>query len=440
MPEKFTVEFDAVLGNTTGYANQYYLLLYDDNGWPVSMPGAIYISGEKGQSSNTSTSISKNDGKVHHIAFANGAIVGAVSPAPADTVQRIALASRLLPPASVAVAVRIMGRADNVEKFTESSGLVGDAAVQFKQRVLVQRTARTFAAERGEYVADKRITIPVLARVEVDVCAAIYHGMRMNLSEQRLASDLRQRGSSFILFPEAAQHLARFEFDADADPILAAHRGGTSVPELEALHRDLDPRLVHAVLGALATCGVISPIESRTPAAQNISIARTPTPREPTISRVPTPRQPTTSSSVPVLLQHEAPRSSHPHLAAGSRPGVSRAATAEFDGERTTMRPAALTVTQIEQLIASRLAMLESGVDFFTFLGVPIGAPAGHVREAFLELARYLRPDRLAQHGIRDDRNEARTVYARALIAMTTLTDDGRRADYLSTFGSSPRR
>ena len=68
MPEKFTVEFDAVLGNTTGYANQYYLLLYDDNGWPVSMPGAIYISGEKGQSSNTSTSISKNDGKVHHIA------------------------------------------------------------------------------------------------------------------------------------------------------------------------------------------------------------------------------------------------------------------------------------------------------------------------------------------------------------------------------------
>jgi len=400
-----------------------------DRPWAATL-AAMSASGHTGQLTL------KSDGKVYQIAFANGAIVGAASPAPADTVQRIALASRLLPPSSVAVAVRIMGRADNVEKFTEASGLVGDAAVQFKQRVLVQRTARTFAAERGEYVADKRITIPMLARVEVDVRAAIYHGMRMNLSEQRLASDLRQLGSSFILFPEAAQHLARFDFDADAEPILAALRGGTSVPELEALHRDLDPRLIHAVLGALGICKVISPIESRTMAAQNISIARTPTPREPTISRVPTPRQPTTSSSVPVIVRHEAPRSRHPHLADGSRPGVTRATTAaEFDGQPTVMRSAALTVQQIKQLVASRVSMLEGGVDFFTFLGIPFGAPAGHVREAFLELARYLRPDRLAEHGIHDDRNEARTVYAQAVIAMTTLTDDERRADYISSFG-----
>jgi OmpA-OmpF porin, OOP family len=68
MPEKFTVEFDAVLNETKGYNNEYYLLMFDDEGWPGRMPGSIFISGEKGQSQNTTTSVNKNDGRVHHIA------------------------------------------------------------------------------------------------------------------------------------------------------------------------------------------------------------------------------------------------------------------------------------------------------------------------------------------------------------------------------------
>jgi outer membrane protein OmpA-like peptidoglycan-associated protein len=78
MPEKFTVEFDAVLGNTSGYPNQYYLLMYDENGWPAHMPGSIYVSGEKGKSQNTTTSINKDDGRVHHVAVSvNGTFVKA---------------------------------------------------------------------------------------------------------------------------------------------------------------------------------------------------------------------------------------------------------------------------------------------------------------------------------------------------------------------------
>jgi OmpA-OmpF porin, OOP family len=78
MPEKFTVEFDAVLNQTNGYNNEYYLLMFDDNGWPGRMPGSIYISGEKGKSHNTSTSVDKNDGTVHHIAVSvNGTFVKA---------------------------------------------------------------------------------------------------------------------------------------------------------------------------------------------------------------------------------------------------------------------------------------------------------------------------------------------------------------------------
>ena len=78
MPEKFTVEFDAVLDQTNGYNNEYYVLMFDDDGWPGRMPGSIYISGEKGQSHNTSTSVDKNDGRVHHIAVSvNGTFVKA---------------------------------------------------------------------------------------------------------------------------------------------------------------------------------------------------------------------------------------------------------------------------------------------------------------------------------------------------------------------------
>jgi OOP family OmpA-OmpF porin len=78
MPEKFTVEFDAVLSNASGYSNQYYLLIYDENGYPATMPGSICISGDQGRSQNTTTSINKNDGGVHHIAVSvNGTFVKA---------------------------------------------------------------------------------------------------------------------------------------------------------------------------------------------------------------------------------------------------------------------------------------------------------------------------------------------------------------------------
>lgn len=397
-----------------------------DRPWAQTL-SAISVAGHHGQLTL------KSDGKVYQIAFANGLVIGATSPSPADTVQRIGLTNYALPVASVAAAVRIMGRGDDVDKFTDAVGLTGTAAVEFKRRVLVQRVARSFSCERGEYVLEDKVTIPVLNRVVMDVRAAIYQGMRLHVDELQLAADLRQLGSRFILYPEAAPHLETFDFGSDADTILAELRGGTSIPDLEALHRELDPRLVVSVLCSLATCNVITPIEARVPTAQNISLDRAPTPREPTVTRVPTPRQPTSSSSRAVVVRQTPPAPPRPQqFGAGSLPGIPRTQTGQFEAQATVMRPPQLTVQQIKQLIASRITMLEIGVDLFTFLGVPVGASPEHVREAYLELARYLRPEKLAELKIRDDRDEARTVYAQAVIAMTTLTDATRRAQYLS--------
>ena len=368
------------------------------------------------------------DGNEYQLAFSKGLLVGAVSPAPCDTVQRIALVSHAVPPANVAVAMRVVGRSDDVAKFADSACLGGADAMRFKRRVIIQRAARTFVAERGDYVFTDRITIPIVNGVEVDVRAAIYRGMRTNLSELRLTADLRALGARFILHPEAIEHITRFDFDGEAGVILEALRAGTSAAELEARFRALDPRLIYSVLGCLATCRVITAVDDRTPMAQDISITREPTPREPTISRVPTQRQPTSSSSTPFALRQTPPTS--PRFASGSHPRIVR----EFDNAPTHVHSSGVSGEQVEQLLASRVALLEAGADLFTFLGLPFDAPVAHVRAAYLELSRYLRPDRLAQFGINDRQHEARTVFAQAVVAMTVLTDERRRTEYVASF------
>ncbi len=417
----------------------------DDRPWGATL-AAIGLSGHTGQL----TLRAKGDGKVvHQLAFAHGALVGATSPHAVDSLQRIALSSGLVAPASIAAATRIIGRSDDVDRFADAIGLGPAQVQQFKKRVLVQRAARTFAVERGDYTVDERVKIPVLVGVEADVRAAIYLGMRLNLSHERLASDLRQLGTRFVLRAEAAADLARFDLGDDEQPIIDALRTGTSLPELEASDRTLDPRMIAAMLGALAACGAVTSIDPRTITPQDISLARSPTPREPTISRVPTPREPTSSSCVPMIIAHDPPvtrpigsapkrPATHPanvqfrRAEAVARVPSGRSLTDPFlEGQATTMRPAELSQMQIRELIRSRLALLEQGADHFTFLGVPFGAAVSDVREAYLELARYLRPEKLKELGIPDDRDEARTVFAQAVIAFTTLTDAVRRDEYL---------
>jgi|CXWL01.1.fsa_nt_gi outer membrane protein OmpA-like peptidoglycan-associated protein len=84
LPEKFTIEFDAVLGfSKHEYANRYVLyLLHDEGTWPglsgSPLPGTLAVSGNEGISVNSNTAIRMNDGKVHHVAVSvNGTFVKA---------------------------------------------------------------------------------------------------------------------------------------------------------------------------------------------------------------------------------------------------------------------------------------------------------------------------------------------------------------------------
>jgi OmpA-OmpF porin, OOP family len=84
LPERFTVEFDAVFANAIpgGYPNQYFLLLMNSrDGWLGNSPhtlGVTHLSGDVNASKNTRTNVGLVDGRVHHVAVSvNGTFLKA---------------------------------------------------------------------------------------------------------------------------------------------------------------------------------------------------------------------------------------------------------------------------------------------------------------------------------------------------------------------------
>ncbi len=206
------------------------------------------------------------DGKRYCIVLDHGAVVGATSPLASDVATRVALIHQMIAPAQVADLARRIAAApgrEEIEVLAEAARLTLDQTLRLRRKVIEQRAARTFSLDAGEFVLDSHVTIPILTGFAIDVRSVIYHGARMNLSEPRLADELRRLGLQFVLKPEASGELEHFGFTDTERPILEALRAGTSLPELEARHRDIDPRTMQAVIYALVSCslctGIVQP-------------------------------------------------------------------------------------------------------------------------------------------------------------------------------------
>jgi len=84
LPEKFTIEFDAVFSNAivskAKFQNEYYLYLVDEKtpylGLSRKKPGRLVFSGKENISFNTMTNLDLQDEKIHHISVSvNGTFV-----------------------------------------------------------------------------------------------------------------------------------------------------------------------------------------------------------------------------------------------------------------------------------------------------------------------------------------------------------------------------
>lgn len=211
------------------------------------------------------------DAKRYAIAFERGAIVAARSPLLADSVARVALTTRLASNAHVNELTKraaTMPSRDEIDALAVIAKMGAPQVAKLRHEVILRCAARTFAIESGAWVFEDKICLPLFG-VEVDSRAVIYQGTRMHVTETRLDRDLRDLGGArFVLEPGASDELHRYGFCDGEWPILAALRDGASLPELEARHRDIDPRTMRAALYALTACGT----------ARVLAIGRTPTP------------------------------------------------------------------------------------------------------------------------------------------------------------------
>ena len=409
----------------------------EDGPWALLL-AALARSGRTGQ-----LTVRAPGNKVYALALARGVIVGATSPMAVDSVARIA-SSLLLPAAGPRErrAAKLVDRnADpELDAYVAGTQLAPVQLDRLKHRMLVQRAARTFALERGTYALESRVVIPVMRDAEVDVRAVVFTGALLHLDAGRIAAEFSGGGTRFALAARA--ELARFELDEADQPILEALRRGASVAEVEATHREIDPRRIQAVFYALATCGalVVAPPRTRTHARGSVDLERRITPQGVRWMRLPTNRdEPAERSSdqcIPMLIRKDAEVAVH-HAVGYDTERVKttkiRSYTEPgFEARPTRLRPNALGASELVTLISTRSAAVERGADHFALLGVAVGASVEEVRAAYLEAARNLRTERLAELRIRDVEFRARGLLAQICIAYTVLTDPVRRADYIA--------
>jgi hypothetical protein len=217
--------------------------------------------------------------KRYSIAFERGAIAAARSPMVADSAARVALTSHLANQRHVAELQRqlaLMPSRDEIETLADIARLSRAQVLQLRCATILRRAARTFSIDAGEYIFEDKSCLPGRSG-QVDIRAVVYHGIRMHLSQQRLASDMRQLGGArFVLESHASEELHQYGFCDGEWPIIAALRDSASLPELEARHRDIDPRTMQAAIYALVACGTARVVAAaRVPTAPNLPRTKT---------------------------------------------------------------------------------------------------------------------------------------------------------------------
>jgi curved DNA-binding protein CbpA len=359
-----------------------------------------------------------SDAKRYCIAFLRGTVVGAASPLVADSVARIALTGHLVSSTEVPAIAREVAASpnrDEIEIVSRIARLSPEQAAALRRRVLIQRTARTFGIERGDYELEDRITMPVAPDIAIDVAAAIFLGARMNLAETRLTSDMRQIGLRFQLRRDAAVDLDRFGFTEAEVPIIAALRAETSLVELDARFREIEPRTAAAIVYALVAADLCQATGGVATGAQPPATAFTPPVVEPAFARAATD-------------EFEPPRSRTVTL----EPIKSSTQPSDTARRITRTLPPRPDLGRVKELIAELKVKVDANVDHFTLLGVSPDDPIDTVRSAFVRIVSVLHPEKLPVLPLGESR-DAQRAFSRVRGAYAILSDPTRRATYATS-------
>ncbi len=245
-----------------------------DRPWGQTL-GALAKRGLSGQLTITA------DGKPYRIAFGQGAVVGASSPLASDAAVRLALTGGLVSSTQVNDITRRVAASphrDEIEVIAEAARLAPEHAQRLRRRLVAQRAARTFSLDRGDFVIEDQISVPVIPGSELDVRAVINLGARGNLSEARLVDELSQFGVWFKLAAEAIGDLPQYGFTEVDKPVLQDLIAGANLADMTGDHPEVGERGVRAIVYALVSYGACEVSHTEVPTNR---------PRKPTAAPAP---------------------------------------------------------------------------------------------------------------------------------------------------------
>jgi hypothetical protein len=415
------------------------------------------------------------DGKSYVIGFDQGIVVAASSPLQSDAAVRVALTGHLVSSTQVADIVRKQVAAphrEEIEVLSEAARLAPDQAMRLRRRVIAQRAARTFSLERGDFLVDDTITLPAVAGSELDVRTVVYLGAKQFLSEGRLNAELGQLGGWFQIKPEAVEDLTQFGFGDGERAVVEPLIQGGGLADLE--RPELDPRMVRAVIYALVCSNMCltepnaraaqpkarpTPTppgprarEVDTPTLRRAEVSDPTTERRTAVDRAPTavdpprgterPRRDRTPSAAPpppssavdaptaVGRVDRAPPPPPPSSGIDAPTAVGRKKSPSQSPTARNPNTGDAKTLAVEDLIKTKLAVLDQQPDHYALMGVARDATAAQIRGAYFALARQLHPDRLTSLGIVDDQRRAQRLFAELNTAFAILSDPKHRADY----------
>lgn len=371
----------------------------------------------------------RSAGKVFDMVVDRGVVTEASSPLEADSMLRVAMRTHpmsKLRREEIRYALADAPRDAELDIVSQMLNLTPEQSAAFHRALVTQRAARTFAIDEGEYELAPLLPSPI-APDGIDVRHVIFLGARMNLSTERMRVDLLAFGQSFRLVPAVLDELDRFGFAPAERRVVGALRVCSSIAELEAKFREIDSRAARAVIYALASCGGIVPLDQAESApaesrgwdfdeVSEIGVAFTGATAA-------------GSDAVPVQVDDA------PTLPLA----IDQSMLTTFPTENaTTVRPSALSRHEVLELIHELIALLDRGGDHFALLGVSIDASVEDIHAAYVERSRHLGRQRLAELEIVDDGLLAPRLLAQLAIAFTTLTDRGRRSEYIASLARAP--